>query len=173
MIAAAPHTSNWDFWYARLALYVLGVPVKFTIKREWMRFPLSLILGPMGALGIDRRPKNAGSQRRSYVDVMTEIFEQRRHIAVLVTPEGTRSRQTQWKTGFYYVALQAGVPICLGYLDYANKIAGVGPVIHPSGDIAADMSQIMDFYRSIQGKHPQQFSTDERYDRNELTQKYH
>jgi 1-acyl-sn-glycerol-3-phosphate acyltransferase len=94
---------------------------------------------------------------------MAELFEQHQRIAVMVTPEGTRSLRKQWKTGFYYAALKADVPICLGYLDYANKIAGVGPVIYPSGNLETDMRQIMDFYRPIQGKHPELFSLDERY----------
>ena len=81
----------------------------------------------------------------------------------MITPEGTRARRTQWKTGFYYAALKAGVPICLGYLDYAKKEAGVGPALYPTGNLEADMRKIMDFYRNIKGKYPELFSLDERF----------
>lgn len=163
VMIAAPHTSNWDIWYARLAFFIMEVPVKFTIKQEWTRFPFGLIFKPLGAIGIDRRPRKESGERPSYVKLMTEVFDRYERIAVMITPEGTRSPRKKWKTGFYYVALEAGVPICLGYLDYANKIAGVGPVIHPSGDIEADMHQIMEFYKDIEGKHPELFELDERY----------
>lgn len=163
VMIAAPHTSNWDIWYARLAFFLMEVPVKFTIKREWTRFPFGLIFKPLGAIGIDRRPRKESGERPSYVQLMAEIFERYERIAVMITPEGTRSPRKKWKTGFYYVALEAGVPICLGYLDYANKVAGVGPVIHPTGDIKTDMHQIMEFYKDIKGKHPELFELDERY----------
>ena len=163
IMTAAPHTSNWDFWYARLAFFVMEAPVKFTIKKEWMRFPLNLVIGPLGGIGIDRRPRGENGNRPSYVDQLAGYFGRYARIAVLVTPEGTRSPRKEWKTGFYYAALQAGVPICLGYLDYRKKEAGVGPVIHPTGDIAADMKKILDFYRKIPGKFPEKFSVDERY----------
>lgn len=164
VIIAIPHTSNWDFWYTRLGFYAVGIPMKFTIKKEWMRFPLNLIVKPLGGLGIDRRPRKETGERPSYVDAMAELFNQNDRIAVMITPEGTRSLRTEWKTGFYYVAQKAGVPICLGYLDYEKKVAGVGPTIYPSGDIAADMKKIMDFYRPIKGKYPEKSSLDQRYE---------
>jgi 1-acyl-sn-glycerol-3-phosphate acyltransferase len=163
VIIAAPHTSNWDIWYARLGFFIMDIPLRFTIKQEWMRFPFKALIKGLGGLPIDRRPRKDTGERPSYVDVMAELFARHDRIAVMVTPEGTRSLRTQWRTGFYYAALKAGVPICLGYLDYANRVAGVGLAIYPSSDLEADMRKIMDFYRPIQGKYPQQFSLDERY----------
>jgi 1-acyl-sn-glycerol-3-phosphate acyltransferase len=163
IIIAAPHTSNWDIYYARLGFYVMGVPLKFTIKREWMRFPLNLIIGPLGGLAIDRRPRGASGERPSYTQLMAELLEKHDKIAIMVTPEGTRAKRDKWKTGFYYAALQAKAPICLGYLDYDKKEAGVGGTVYPSGDIEADLKKIMDFYKDISGKHPEQFALDQRY----------
>lgn len=163
VIIAAPHTSNWDIYYARLGFYIMGVPLKFTIKKEWMRFPLNLIIGPLGGLAIDRRPRKATGERPSYTQIMAELLQAYERIAIMVTPEGTRSLRTEWRTGFYYAALQAQAPICLGYLDYEKKVAGVGGPIYPTGNIETDMKQIMDFYRPIHGKHPHQFALDERY----------
>ena len=163
VMTAAPHTSNWDLWYARLAFFVMEAPVRFAIKKEWMIFPFYLLIRPLGGIAIDRRPKGGGRERPGYVDQLAGYFHQYQRIAVLVAPEGSRSPQKHWKTGFYYAALKAGVPICLGYLDYRKKEAGVGPVIHPTGDIAADFRKILDFYTTIPGKFPEKFSPDERY----------
>jgi 1-acyl-sn-glycerol-3-phosphate acyltransferase len=163
VMIAAPHTSNWDALYARLALKVLGVNVRLTIKDSYMQFPLGPFVRAMGGIGIDRRPKQAGEPRPSMVQVMTDLFKQHPELVMLVTPEGTRARQEQWKTGFYYVAVNAGVPIALAYMDYEQKKAGVGKIIHPTGNFEEDMAEIMDFYAGIQAKFPEDFSVDQRY----------
>jgi hypothetical protein len=160
VMIAAPHTSNWDFVFARAAFYLMDIPVRYTVKNDWMRFPFNLIFGPLGGIGIDRSPKKPGEERRSMTEAMIELFKQNEKLAVMVTPEGTRSLRTKWKTGFYHVAVGAQVPIALGYLDFKNKEAGVGKIILPSGDMQKDMKQIMDFYKNIKGKHPEKFSVD-------------
>lgn len=128
-----------------------------------MRFPLGLIIRPLGGMAIDRRPRGDSGERPSYTQLMAELLEQHDEIAIMVTPEGTRSLRDKWKTGFYYAALEAKAPICLGYLDYSKKEAGVGGVIFPTGNIEADLKQIMDFYKSISGKYPDQFALDQRF----------
>ncbi|MEB5928999.1 1-acyl-sn-glycerol-3-phosphate acyltransferase [Acinetobacter schindleri] len=163
VMIAAPHTSNWDALYARLALKALGVNVRITIKDSYMQFPLGPFVRAMGGIGIDRRPKQAGEPRPSMVQVMIDLFKQHPELVMLVTPEGTRARQEQWKTGFYYVAVNAGVPIALAYMDYKQKKAGVGKIIHPTGNFEEDMAEIMDFYAGIQAKFPEEFSVDQRY----------
>ena len=160
VMIAAPHTSNWDLVFARSAFYLMGIPVRYTVKKEWMRFPFNLVFGPLGAIAIDRSPRQPGEERRSMTEAMIELFSQNKELAVMLTPEGTRSLRTKWKTGFYHVAVGAKVPIALGYLDYKNKVAGVGKIITPSGDMAKDMRAIMAFYQNIQGKHPEKFSID-------------
>lgn len=163
VMVAAPHTSNWDFVFARAAFEILEIPVRFTIKREWTKGLLGKLLISLGAIGIDRRGKDARDQPISYVDAMARLFEQEQRLAILVTPEGTRKRNENWKSGFYYVAKQAGVPIALGYLDYKTKTAGVGAVIWPSDDMEADMRKIMAFYQKPRPKFPENFSIDTRY----------
>lgn len=164
VMIAAPHTSNWDFIVTRIAFSILRIPVRFTIKKEWLRFPFRRLMLALGAIGIDRSPKRPGEDRPSMTDAMAALFDEHRRLVVLVTPEGTRSLRSKWKTGFYYVALKAGVPITLGYVDYRRKVAGVGDVIHPSGDFEADMARIMDFYRDKHPAHPELFRLDERFD---------
>lgn len=163
VMIASPHTSNWDLIIARSAFAIMGLPVKFTIKKEWFKFPFNLLMGPLGGIPIDRSPKNGGTERKSMVDAMAELFDQYEDIVVLVTPEGTRQLRTEWKTGFYYVAKKANVPISCGWLDYAKKQAGVGLVLNPSDDMEADLKQIMHFYKDIAPKFPKNFSVDQRY----------
>jgi 1-acyl-sn-glycerol-3-phosphate acyltransferase len=163
VMLGVPHTSNWDAVYALAAFNAIGIPVKFTIKKEWLKFPLRKLWLSMGAIPIDRSPKLAGQERLSMTEAMINLFKEKQALVVLVTPEGTRSRREEWKTGFYHVAAGAGVPIGLGYLDYKNRIAGVSKFVTPSGDMAKDMHEIMDFYSKIQGKNPDNFSVDKRY----------
>jgi len=153
VMVAAPHTSNWDFIYARAALYILRVPVKFTIKKEWVRFPLNLILNPLGAIPINRNQK--GIRKTSMVDKMAELFEERDHLIILVTPEGTRKYAKRWRSGFYFTAQKANVPIVLGYLDYKEKEAGIGGVFYPTGDRDKDVEEIKAFYRTKSAKFPE------------------
>jgi 1-acyl-sn-glycerol-3-phosphate acyltransferase len=160
VMIAAPHTSNWDIMYARAVFSMLDIPIRFTVKKEWLRFPFKGFMLALGAIGIDRSPKKPGDPRQSMTEAMIELFAQNKELAVMVTPEGTRSLRTKWKTGFYHVAVGAKVPIGLGYLDYANKVAGVGKMLHPSGDMDKDLREIMAFYKDIKGQHPDKFSID-------------
>ncbi|MCH4243466.1 1-acyl-sn-glycerol-3-phosphate acyltransferase [Acinetobacter gerneri] len=163
VMIAAPHTSNWDALYARLALKALGVNVRLTIKDSYMKLPFGPFVRAMGGIGIDRRPKKAGEPRPSMVDLMTDLFKQHKKLVMLVTPEGTRAKQEKWKTGFYHVAVNAGVPIALAYMDYSHKKAGIGKIVYPSGDYEKDMHEIMSFYEKINPKFPKLFSVDTRY----------
>ncbi|MEM1135861.1 MAG: 1-acyl-sn-glycerol-3-phosphate acyltransferase [Bacteroidota bacterium] len=158
VMIAAPHTSNWDLLFARGAFYIMDIPLRFTIKKEWVRFPLNLIMNPLGAIPIDRTPKNRGLKKRSMVNVMAELFKKYDELAILITPEGTRAKMTKWKTGFYRIAEEAGVPIALGYLDYPTKEAGIGKLIYTTGDFKKDMEAINAFYIEKTAKFPEKFS---------------
>ena len=163
VMIAAPHTSNWDSLYTKLAFIVMDIPVKITIKDSYTKSPFGGLIRAMGGVGIDRSPRQAGEERPSMVQAMADLFKTNPRMVMLVTPEGTRSLQPEWKSGFYHVAVAAGVPIALAYLDYAKKEAGVGKIVYPSGDMAKDLTEIMAFYAPIQGKHPENFSIDQRY----------
>jgi 1-acyl-sn-glycerol-3-phosphate acyltransferase len=94
---------------------------------------------------------------------MIDLFNERKKLVVLVTPEGTRSRVEKWKTGFYYVAKGAHLPIALGFVDYKKKLTGVGKMIYPSGNLFADMNAIMEFYQTITPRFPENYSVDIRF----------
>ena len=159
IIIAAPHTSNWDFWYAMASFKIYQLTIRFTIKKEWMKFPFSLLLKPLGAIAIDRSPRNGETDRKSFVDAMITLFNENEELIIVITPEGSRSRRDKWKTGFYHVAIGAGVPICLGYVDYQNKQAGIAKAIYPT-DFTKDMKTIMAFYSQIHPKFSEKFSID-------------
>ncbi|MEJ7667096.1 MAG: 1-acyl-sn-glycerol-3-phosphate acyltransferase [Hymenobacter sp.] len=150
MMIAAPHTSNWDIIMARAAFYIMDVDVRFTVKSEWTENPLlGWLVKAIGALPVNR------SRNNSLVNGMVKLFDQYQELVILITPEGTRAYQPKWRKGFYYAALEAGVPILLGFLDYKNKEAGVGPVVWPTGDYEKDLEVIKSFYRTKTGRFPE------------------
>ena len=164
VMIAAPHTTNWDAILTRVAFMVLGIPVKIAIKDTWTKVPIiGAFVRGVGGLGINRSPKKEGQPRKSQIEQMAAFFTEHKDIALVIAPEGSRSLKTEWKMGFYHLAKLADVPIAYGYLDYKEKVAGVGGAIHPTDDLAADMKKIMAFYKTITPKYPDQYSVDQRY----------
>lgn len=149
IVVAAPHTSNWDFFYAFLYFNILDIKINFFMKREWFFFPVGLFLKSVGGVPVDR------SKKEDLISKIAEKFEYFDELALFVTPEGTRGYNPNWKTGFYRIAQKANVPIVLGYLDYSEKVAGVSPVFKTTGDLEKDIKSIKDFYRNIKGKFPE------------------
>ena len=149
VLIAAPHTSNWDFVYFLGLANTLRLDAKFMAKDSLFRWPLGRFMRDMGGIAIDRR------HRRNVVQAMIEEFRKRDRFVLTIAPEGTRSAVTQWRTGFYQIALGAGVPMVVGLMDYGTRTGGLGPTIMPTGDYAADMRQIAEVYRSVTPKHPE------------------
>jgi 1-acyl-sn-glycerol-3-phosphate acyltransferase len=137
---ALPHTSNWDAPLLVLLTRSIGIDMEWMLKDDWMRGPLRPVMRSVGAVGIDR------SHARNVVDQMVERFRTRDTFVLGIPPEGTRSRAEYWKSGFYHIALGAKVPVLPGYLDYSRKRASLGPAIHLTGDVRADMDVIRAFY---------------------------
>lgn len=152
VLIAAPHTSNWDFWFALLAGWTYGVSIQWLGKDALFKGPLGLLLKLLGGISVDR------SRNQGLVTAVVERFESEPRLLLMVPAEGTRSYRTYWKSGFYWMAKDAGVPIILGFLDYRRKRAGFGPSFVPSGDVHADMEKIRAFYAGISGKYPDQAS---------------
>ena len=157
----APHTSNHDFVPAMAVATLMRRNTKFIIKDDWVKFPMSLIMKPAGAIGLDRK-KLVNDGHASNTDVMAHLFKEYSELVLMIAPEGTRKATDSWKTGFYYIAQKAGVPIVLGFADFEKKIAGTGLIIYPT-DFEKDMKQIMDFYKNIRGKVPGNFKLDARF----------
>lgn len=148
VIIAAPHTSNWDFFYTMCLVFILEIKPFIMMKAAWFRWPVGPFLRWLGAIPVDR------SKSTHVVARAIQTFHDHPQMIMLVPPSGTRKKVMYWKTGFYHIARGAEVPIVLGYLDYGPKVGGIGPVLYPTGDMAADMNIIREFYADIQGKYP-------------------
>ncbi len=153
VLVGAPHTSNWDLPYALFIVFVLRGKIYWLGKESLFRRPFKGFFKWLGGIPIDR------SKSKNVVAQSIQQFHQNEELILTIAPEGTRSRVKKWKTGFYYVAHGANVPIALGFLDYRRKLGGIGPVIFPTGDIDADMETIRAFYDGITGKFPEKSMT--------------
>lgn len=151
VIVAAPHTSNWDVPIMLAMSWILGVRVSWVGKHTLFRPPFGWLMRLLGGVPVDRR------QRNNTVAQLVEEFNKRDELYLMVPPEGTRSRAEHWKSGFYHIAVGAGVPIVLGLLDYRRKFGGLYEVLEPTGDIPADMDKVRAFYAGATGKHPDDF----------------
>jgi len=148
VIIAAPHTSNWDFVYTVCLGFILRIKSLIMMKDAWFRWPLGFFFRWLGTIPVER------SKSSSVVAQSIQAFHEHTRLVLVIAPSGTRKKVMYWKTGFYYIAKGADVPIVLGYLDYRRKAGGIGPIINPTGDIEADMKIIRDFYADIKGKYP-------------------
>ena len=145
-----------------MCLMSQGVPIKVAIKNFWTKFPFSLVVGPLGGVGIKRIKKKDGSGNNQ-VAMMAEIYSRYEEIALIIAPEGSRSLRKKWKSGFYYVAQQAKVPIVSLAGDYSNKTVWFGPVFHGHEPLEEVMKELMVFFKDCVPKYPEGFSLDERY----------
>lgn len=155
IICVAPHTSNWDFLWGKLAYASIGRKAGFLMKEFWFFWPLKYLLRAMGGIPVPRR------RGGSLTDAIIEKFRDSERLNIAITPEGTRSRTSRWRTGFLRIATEAKVPVMLGVLDYERKLILIEDEFIPTGDFEADMRFIKRFYRPFKGKHPKNFSTDE------------
>lgn len=150
VILAAPHTSNWDGFFLILAAAMLKLDFSFFGKDTLFKGPLGWFLRSVGGIPLDR------SRHQSFVAQAVSWFESHERFALGVAPEGTRQFTPGWKRGFYYIALQARVPIVLGYIDYAKKEGGILPeVLMPSGDIERDFETLARLYGPLTARHPE------------------
>lgn len=148
----APHTSNWDFFVGFFAYPAIGGTGKqFMIKKDWFVFPFNLFFKAAGGIPVDR------SKKVSTVDQLVEACNNTDHFHLGITPEGTRSANSNWKRGFYYIAKNANIPIVLIYFDYGKKVVGLKKIFHPTDDADADMAEIKNYYRGITAKYPEKF----------------
>lgn len=148
LIIGAPHTSNWDFPLALLALSALGLKFCWVGKHSLFKGIAGRFFTAIGGVPVNRKSRN------SFLESTVEAFRLRDELTLALAPEGTRSRQDHWKAGFYSISVEADVPICFGFVDYATKTVGLGPTLHPTKDIQADFAVIKEFYRDKTGKYP-------------------
>ena len=152
VLIAAPHTSNWDLPYTLMVAFSLRLNIYWIGKAQIFRPPFRGLMMWLGGIPVQREKSN------DFVAASVKAIKAADGpLQLIVPPEGTRARTRYWKTGFYYIALGAEVPIVLAYMDYATKRSGLGPVFQPTGDIVADMTAIRSFYAPFTGRNPAQF----------------
>jgi 1-acyl-sn-glycerol-3-phosphate acyltransferase len=145
----APHTSGWDLIIGICAKFIFDLRISLLAKKELFNFPLGPILRSVGAIPVDR------SSSHNLVDQVVAMFNERDNFILALSPEGTREYAPKWKTGFYYIALKAQVPIVFTYIDFERKVVGFGPTFIPTGDADKDIETIKQFYRPVKGRHPE------------------
>lgn len=181
LICVAPHTSNWDFIMGELAIHSVGMKAGFLMKSTWFFFPLGPILRSMGGIPVHRTTKAEalleqrvvgteaieaierlhGDKKNHVTQTVINAFNKRQRLAIAVTPEGTRSRNSHWHKGIVVMAHEVGVPIVLAYFDYKRKVACLDQLFTPTGDIEADMLAIKRYYndKGDYARYPDHFTT--------------
>ena len=149
VLIAYPHTSNWDGFYALLIKLALRLDAHWVGKDALFRWPFGGLLRWLGGVPVNRR------QRTGFVEQMAAEFAARQQFTLVMAPEGTRSLTEGWKTGFYRIALTAGVPVGLAFIDYQRREAGILTYLTLSGDPEKDIATIAAHYRDRPGKRPE------------------
>jgi len=152
VLIAAPHTSNWDLPYTLMVGLSLRLNIYWMGKESIFRFPFGALMRWLGGIPVDRSRNNSLVSASAAAIVAADG-----PVQLVVPPEGTRGKTRHWKTGFYFIALEAQVPIIMAYMDYHQKVSGLGPVFTPSGDVEADMAVIKQFYGGVKGRNADQF----------------
>lgn len=136
VLIVAPHTSNWDFPVGVMAMYAIGLRGTFLGKDSLFKFPLGLLMRFLGGFPVDRASKN---------DVVTQtvdLVSRLDRVIVVLSPEGTRKRTERWRTGFYWIAHKAGIPICPVAFDYSRKEFRFFPLFRTTGDVERDLAAL-------------------------------
>jgi len=151
ILIGAPHTSNWDFIFMLMTVLVCRLHLHWVGKHTLFVGPLGPLMRWLGGIPIDR------TNSKNFVEQIVEQFKQRDHLWLVIAPEGTRKPVEKWRSGFYYMAHQANVPIVLSYLDYELKEMGIGSVEYPSGNAEYDIAKYQAFYANKTGKNPNNY----------------
>jgi 1-acyl-sn-glycerol-3-phosphate acyltransferase len=148
IVVGAPHTSNWDFVLMLLLRYATGTNLHFVGKASLFRWPFGFFMRRLGGIPVDRTSRN------NFVEQVIELINRNDQLIIGITPEGTRGKTTYWRSGFYYMAIGAHVPILLVSIDYQQRQLEIGSLIYPSGDLQKDFSSMRKFYAGKRGKYP-------------------
>lgn len=146
VIIAAPHTSWHDFYIGVLLRSVIQLKTNFVGKKELFIFPIGWFFRALGGAPINRESKE------NKVDAIAKLFKEKDEFRMTLAPEGTRKKVTKWRSGFYYIAKKANVPIIMFTLDFENKQNKISEPFYPTNDIEADFKFISHFYKDVKGK---------------------
>jgi 1-acyl-sn-glycerol-3-phosphate acyltransferase len=150
ILVGAPHTSNWDFVFMLLTSWTFRLKVSFMGKDALFWGPFGWVMRSLGGIPIDR------SSSTGVVEQMVARFNETETLVVVVTPGGTRGYSDHWKSGFYWIAHNARVPLLCAFINYARKKIFLGLSFIPTGNLRADMDRIRAFFEQGEGLYPQQ-----------------
>jgi 1-acyl-sn-glycerol-3-phosphate acyltransferase len=148
IVVGAPHTSNWDWVVSLLLAWSQSRHPRIMVKKEFFVGPLGPIMRATGAVSIDRANPAADIKQ------LVELIEASDDFLLTIAAEGTRSKAAFWKSGFFRLSEQTGLPVTLAFIDGPSRTVGSGPTFMPTGDVAADMDMIRAFYADKRGLHP-------------------
>ncbi|MFD0700575.1 1-acyl-sn-glycerol-3-phosphate acyltransferase [Myroides pelagicus] len=153
VLICVPHTSNWDFYYSLACFWIMGVPFKMFIKDYYTKSWFGFFFKALGCIGVDR------TKRQNLVAYAVDIINEADKIAIVNTPEGTRSFSEKWKQGFYQIAKQADVPIALCYADYRKKECGIFALMSLR-DLSFEeaLDKISPYYYPEMAKYPENYN---------------
>ena len=149
VVIPMPHTSNWDFPIGIIIRPIMGINISFAAKDSLFFFPLNLLMKFWGGYPVDR------SRKTNFVDACVAIFNKKDDFILAVAPEGTRTKVEKLKTGFYHIAMKAGVPIVCCKFDWGTKTVGFSDPFYPTGDYAADLPKLLAYFKGVKGKVPE------------------
>ena len=151
VVIVAPHTSNWDFFVGLMAMFGMGMRGTFLGKHTLFRWPLGIVMRWLGGVPVNR------ASSHNVVDQTVAYFRARPQMILALSPEGTRKKLPSWKTGFYYVAKGADVPIVPVSFDYPRRVITVYAPLMPTGDKTADFQRLQSHFHAGMAKHPSQY----------------
>jgi 1-acyl-sn-glycerol-3-phosphate acyltransferase len=151
VMIAAPHTSNWDLPFTLMTAFALDAKVYWMGKEQIFKPPFRRIMMWTGGIPVNR------STSTNMVQASIDAIKENDQLFLIVPPEGSRSKVTYWKTGFYHIAQGAGVPILMGFLDFKRKTSGIAGTYTTTGDLEVDMNHIKSIYAPISGKKSDQY----------------
>ena len=149
VVIAAPHTSWYDFYMGLLFRSCIGVTINFLGKKELFKWPFGWYFRKVGGIPLDR------FKSENKVDRIANMFKEHEVFRLALSPEGTRKKVENWKTGFYYIALKAQIPIVPITMDFGKKEHRIGVPLYPSGNLDHDMARLRLFFKDVQGKIPE------------------
>jgi 1-acyl-sn-glycerol-3-phosphate acyltransferase len=149
VIVIMPHTSNWDFLIGILVRPIINLDSYYAGKSSLFRFPIGGIMRWLGGVPVDR------TKHTNFVDAVAALYENRTSFKIAVAPEGTRSKVSTLKSGFYYIALKAGVPLVCCKFDYGKMEVGFSQPFYPTGDYEKDLPQILAYFKGVKSKNPE------------------
>jgi len=153
IIIGAPHTSNWDFIYARFALYIFDYKIRYLIKDSMFKNPIAgWFFRVTGGIPVNR------SKNTNLTGDLAQLLKTADMLYLAIPPEGTRNRADHWKTGFYRIAIECNIPVALAFLDYKKRQAGFIKIFYPTGNMSEDFKLIQSFYSPEMAANPDKYN---------------